>query len=100
MNKDHSHSWVRISHGLDQLETNLNNKERDYNEQEISEVQLEEYALKLMRVVLHADQRPKQDHKDENLPILSQERYLLEKDLGPMLSQENIQSPIMQCRRN
>ena len=47
MNKDHSHSWVIISHGLDQLDTNLNNKERDYNEQEISEVQLEEYALKL-----------------------------------------------------
>ena len=40
--KDNSHSWVRISHGLIKLVTNLNN-----NEQEISEVQLEEYALKL-----------------------------------------------------
>ena len=28
MNKDHSHSWVRISHGLNKLVTNLNNKER------------------------------------------------------------------------
>ena len=42
MNKDNSHSWVRISHGLNKLVTNLNN-----NEQEIQEVQLEEYALKL-----------------------------------------------------
>ena len=42
MNKDNSHSWVRISHGLYKLVTNLNN-----NEQEISEVQFEEYALKL-----------------------------------------------------
>ena len=42
MNKDQSHSWVRISHGLNKLVTNLNN-----NEQETSEVQLEEYALRL-----------------------------------------------------
>ena len=42
MNKDHSHSWVRISHGLNKLVTNLNN-----NEQETSEVQFEENALKL-----------------------------------------------------
>ena len=42
MNKDNSHSWVRISHGSNKFVTNLNN-----NEQEISEVQLEEYASKL-----------------------------------------------------
>ena len=42
MNKDISHSWVRISHGLNKLVTNLNN-----NEQETSEVQFEEYALRL-----------------------------------------------------
>ena len=42
MNKDNSYSWVRISHGLNKLVTNLNN-----NEQETSEVQFEEYALKL-----------------------------------------------------
>ena len=40
--KDNSHSWVRISHGLNKLVTNLNN-----NEQETSEVQFEEYALRL-----------------------------------------------------
>ena len=42
MNKDNSHSWVRIYHGLNKLVTNLNN-----NEQETSEVQFEEYALRL-----------------------------------------------------
>ena len=42
MNKDNSHSSVGISHGSNNFVTNLNN-----NEQEISEVQLEEYALKL-----------------------------------------------------
>ena len=42
MNKDTSHSWVKISHGSNKFVMNLNN-----NDQEISEVQLEEYALKL-----------------------------------------------------
>ena len=53
-----------------------------------------------MRRILQADQRPKQNHKDENLPALPQEQYLLGKELGPMLNQENIQFPIMKCRRN
>ena len=42
MNKDNSHSWVRISHGLNKLVTNLNN-----NEQETSEMEFEEYTLRL-----------------------------------------------------
>ena len=33
VNKDNSHPWVRISHGLNQLVTNLNNKDQDDNEQ-------------------------------------------------------------------
>ena len=41
MNKDHSHSWIRISHGLNKLITNLND-----HEQETSEMQFEDYALK------------------------------------------------------
>ena len=46
MNKDHSHSWVRISHGLNKLVTNLNNNEQDDHEQETSDMQSEHYALK------------------------------------------------------
>ena len=46
MNKDHSHSWVRISHGLNKLVTDSsNNKENDNNEQETSEMQFEDFAL-------------------------------------------------------
>ena len=45
--KDHSHSWVRISHGLNKLVTDLSNhKEDDHNEQETSEMQFEGFALK------------------------------------------------------
>ena len=47
VNKDISHSWIRISHGLNKLVTNLNNNDKDDNEQETSEMQFEKYAFKL-----------------------------------------------------
>ena len=87
MNKDHSHSWVRISHGLNKLVTNLND-----NEQETSEMQSEDYALKSNAL--------KQNRKDVLLPAHPQKLYLLEKELGPMLNHKIIRSPIIQCRRN
>ena len=46
VNKDNSHSWVRISHGFNKLVTDLNNKEDDDNEQETSNTKTEEFALK------------------------------------------------------
>ena len=46
VNKDNSHSWVRISHGPNKLVTDLSNKEYDDNEQETSEMKFEEFALK------------------------------------------------------
>ena len=42
LNRDNTHSWVRISHGSNKFVMNLNNSET-----EVPEVQLEEYALKL-----------------------------------------------------
>ena len=45
VNKDNSHS-VRISHGLNELVTDLTDKEYDDNEQETSEMKSEEFALK------------------------------------------------------
>ena len=46
VNKYNSHSWVRISHGLNKLVTDLRNKEDNDNEQETSEMKFEEFALK------------------------------------------------------
>ena len=46
VNKDNSHSWVRISHGLNKLDTDLIDKKYDDNEQETSETKPEEFALK------------------------------------------------------
>ena len=41
VNNYNSHSWVRISHDLNKLITNLNNKDQDDNEEETSEIQFE-----------------------------------------------------------
>ena len=46
VNKDNSHSSGRISHGLKKLLTDLIDKEDHDNEQETSEMQFEEFALK------------------------------------------------------
>ena len=46
VNKDNSHSWVRLSHGLKKLVTDLIDKEYDDNEQETSETKTEVLALK------------------------------------------------------
>ena len=43
--KDNSHSWVRISHGLNKLVTNLTDRENDDDEQETSETKSDEFAL-------------------------------------------------------
>ena len=46
VNTDNSHSWVRISHGLNMLVTDLIDRENDDNEQETSETKTEIFALK------------------------------------------------------
>ena len=45
VNKDNSHSWVRISRGLNELVADLSNKEDDDNEQETSEMKFEEFVV-------------------------------------------------------
>ena len=47
LKKDNSHSWVRISYGLNKLVTDLIDKEYDDNEQETSETKSEEFVLKM-----------------------------------------------------
>ena len=46
VNKDNSHSWVRISHGLKKIGHRLDRQKNDDNEQETSEMKFEEFALK------------------------------------------------------
>ena len=46
VSKDNFHSWVRISHGLNKLVTDLIDKEYDDNERETSETKSDEFAVK------------------------------------------------------
>ena len=96
LNRDTSHSWVRISHGSNKFVMNLSN-----NEQEIPEVELEEYASKLdAKVFVCRSEAKAKPQRRENLPTLLQEQFLLRKELGQMLNQGNICFPIMIYRRN
>ena len=45
VNNDNSHSWVRISHGLNKLVTDLIDKEYENNEQETSTTKTEVFAI-------------------------------------------------------
>ena len=87
MNKDNSHSWVRISHGSNKCVMNLNN-----NEQEIPEVQLEEYAFKLDAKDFACRSKTKAKPQRREPAGSSPRIVLLGKELGPMLNQGNIQS--------
>ena len=56
-------------------------------EQEIPMLSSEITLQNWMRRILHASQRIKQNHIEENLPALLQEQFLLVKEFGPMLNQ-------------
>ena len=72
VNKDHSHSWVRISHGLYKLVTDLSSKqEDDDNEQEKLRCSSKILRWKRMYLLLRADHRPKHNHDDVLLPAQS-----------------------------
>ena len=95
MNKDNSHSWVRISHGSNKLVTNLNN-----NEQETSEVQFKEYALTLNASDFACRSKAKAKPQRRDSASSSKKPYLMVKELGPILNHKIIRPPIIQCRRN
>ena len=67
VNKDNSHSWVRLSHGLNKLATDLIDKEYDDNEQETSETKSEELALKTNVFAFASRSKAKQNLED--LPL-------------------------------
>ena len=101
VNKDNSHSWVRISHGLNKLVTDLsNNKENDNNEQETSEMQFENFALKTNVLAFASRSKAKsKNHKDVLLPAHPQELYPSGKESGLMLK-KIIRQSLTQCQND
>ena len=88
VHKDNSHSWVRISHGLNKLVTDLINKEYDDDEQETSETKTEVFAFKTEVFAFASQSKAKQNRED--LPLLAhlQGLYLFVKEHGLLLNQE------------
>ena len=97
--KDHSHSWARISHGLNKLVTDLIDKEYDDNEQETSEMQFEEYALRLNASDFASRSKAKTKPRRRTSACSSTRTVPIGQEVEPMLNQENIQPPIMKYRR-
>ena len=95
VNKDHSHSWVRTSHGLNKLVTDLND-----NEQETSEMQFEDFALKSNARAFASRSKANAKPQRRTLPAHPQKLYLSGKELVPILNHKIIRSPIVQYRRN
>ena len=95
VNKDNSHSWVRISHGLNKLVADLID-----NEQETSEMQIDNIALKSNACAFASRSKTTRNHTDVLLPAHPQQRYLLVKELGLILHHKNIRSPNNQYERN
>ena len=62
VNTDNSHSWVRISHGLNKLVTDLIDKKYDDKEQETSTTKTEVFASRTVHIL-----------KKENGLVLNQE---------------------------
>ena len=97
--KDNSHSWVRISHGLNKLVTDLIDKEYDHNEQETSEMQFEDFALKTNVLAFASRSKAKAKPRRRTSAHL-QELYPSVKDLGLILSQKLIRLSLTQCQNN
>ena len=67
-NKDNTQSWIRISHGSNKFVINLN-----INDKKFQKFNSKNMRWNWMQVILQADQRPKQNNKNEILPALPQE---------------------------
>ena len=88
MNKDNSHSWVRISHGLNKLVTDLIDKEYDNNEQEIPETKSEEFALKTNVLAFASRSEAKAKPRRPTSACSSTRLYLSVEEFGLIFNQE------------
>ena len=74
--------------------------EFDNNEQETSEMQFEEFALRLNASDFASRSKAKAKPRRREPAGSSQEQFLLGRELGPMSNQENIHSPNLKYQRN
>ena len=86
LNNDNSHSWVRISHGLNKLVTDLIDKKYDENEQETSITKTEVFAFASRSKAKAKPRRPSTTcSSSRTLPIL--ERTWIDIEPGTQIDQ-------------
>ena len=97
VNKNNSHSWVRIFHGLNKLVTDLIDKE--YDDTSRKTLKRRRNYLRWRRKYVHtqAVQRLKQNREDLQLLAHLQGLYLFVKEFGLILNQEL--NPIKRTQR-
>ena len=95
MNQDNSHSWVRISHGSNKFVTILNNKE-----QETTEVQFEEYALRLNASDFASRSKAKAKPQRREPAGSSRRTIPIGERIWTDVEPGEYSFPIMKCRRN
>ena len=89
VNKDNSHSWVRISHGLNKLFTDLIDKEYDDNEQVTSESKTDMFALKTEVFAFASRSKAKaKPRRPSTTCLIYKKLYLIMKEYGLILNQE------------
>ena len=91
MNKDHSHSWVRISHVLSEFVTDLN-KEHDDNEQETSEMQFDNFALKSNVLAFASRSNAKAKPQRRTFDSSSIKTIFIDEKLGKILNDKIIRA--------
>ena len=96
MNKDNSHSWVRICHGPNKFVMNLNNNETKIPEHH----QLEEYALKLNASDFASRSKAKAKPQRRDSARSSTRTLPIGERTWTDIEPQNIRFPIIQCRRN
>ena len=101
VNKDNSQSWVRISHGLNKLVTDLSNKkENDNNEQETSEMQFENFALKTNVLALASRSKAKAKPERRTPASSSTKTVPTGERKWTDMSQRIIRQSLTQCQNN
>ena len=78
-----------------------NNKENDNNEQEISEMQFDNFSLKSNARASASRSKAKQNHRDVLLPAHPQDFYPSGKEIGLMFVEPEDYSPVdTECQNN
>ena len=94
LSRDTTHFWIRISH-----ESNKFCDEFEKMKQKFPKISSKNMRQNWMQKIFHADQRQKQNSKEENLLFIHRESFPLKERIESILNQGSILSPNTRYRR-